>query len=118
MLRDGHCFRDLSIGACARARITPNIVFESGQFSSLLGMVAAGAGVSIVPEMAISRHVGCRYVRLSDTNATRTIVAAIRRGRSFSRVQRSFVSGFGQELLRFSSVSVRFQKRVTSHSPR
>ncbi|MGB9066952.1 MAG: LysR substrate-binding domain-containing protein [Candidatus Acidiferrales bacterium] len=93
MLRDGHCFRDLSIATCTRARITPNIAFESGQFSSLLGMVAAGVGVSLVPEMAIDRNVGCRYVRLSDAQATRTIVAARLRGRSFNRVQQAFVSG-------------------------
>jgi LysR family hydrogen peroxide-inducible transcriptional activator len=92
MLRDGHCFRDLSMGACKRARITPNIAFESGQFSSLLGMVAAGIGVSLIPEMAIDRNVGCRYVRLTDSQATRTIVAAMVRGRSFNRVQRAFAS--------------------------
>jgi LysR family hydrogen peroxide-inducible transcriptional activator len=93
MLRDGHCFRDLSIDTCTRARITPNIVFESGQFSSLLGMVAAGVGVSLVPEMAIDRNVACRYVRLSDVQATRTIVTAVVRGRSFNRVQQSFIYG-------------------------
>jgi LysR family hydrogen peroxide-inducible transcriptional activator len=95
MLRDGHCFRDLSIGACTHARITPNIAFESGQFSSLLGMVAAGVGVSLIPEMAIDRNVGCCYVRLNDTQATRTIVAAVVRGRSFNRIQRAFVSELG-----------------------
>jgi LysR family transcriptional regulator, hydrogen peroxide-inducible genes activator len=93
MLRDGHCFRDLSIDTCTRARITPNIVFESGQFSSLLGMVAAGVGVTLVPEMAIDRSVACRYVRLSDVQATRTIVTAVLHGRSFNRVQQAFVSG-------------------------
>src|ERR1700728_468235 len=93
MLRDGHCFRDLSIEACTRARITPNIVFESGQFSSLLGMVAAGVGVSLVPEMAIDRNVACRYVRLTDMQATRTIVTAVVHGRSFNRVQHAFMSG-------------------------
>src|ERR1700728_2455253 len=93
MLRDGHCFRDLSIEACTHARVTPNIAFESGQFSSLLGMVAAGVGVSIVPEMAIDGNMGCCYVRISDTQATRTIVAAVLRARSFNRVQQAFVSG-------------------------
>jgi LysR family hydrogen peroxide-inducible transcriptional activator len=56
-------------------------------------MVAAGVGVSLIPEMAIDRNAGCRYVRLSDTKATRTIVAAVVRGRSFNRVQRAFLSG-------------------------
>jgi LysR family transcriptional regulator, hydrogen peroxide-inducible genes activator len=93
MLRDGHCFRDLSIATCTRARITPHIAFESGQFSSLLGMVAAGVGVSLVPEMAIDRNVACRYVRLNDPQATRTIVTAVVRGRSFNRVQQAFISG-------------------------
>jgi LysR family hydrogen peroxide-inducible transcriptional activator len=93
MLRDGHCFRDLSIAACAHARVRPRIAFESGQFSSLFAMVAAGLGISLAPEMAIHRNPGCRYVRLSDAHATRTIVAAILRGRSFNRVQQAFLSG-------------------------
>lgn len=93
MLRDAHCFRNLSIAACAHARVTPRIAFESDQFSSLFGMVAAGVGVSLVPEMAIDRNADCRYVRLSDARAIRTIVAAVLRGRSFNRVQQAFLSG-------------------------
>lgn len=92
MLRDGHCFRDLSIAACSRARVTPSITFESEQFSSLLGMVAAGIGVSIVPEMAIDRGAACTYLPLSDARATRTIVAAVLHGRSFNHVQLAFLS--------------------------
>lgn len=90
-LRDGHCFRDLSISACARANVNPKIAFESGQFSSLLGMVAAGIGVSLVPEMAVDTSATCSYVRLADTQASRTIVAAVLRGRSFNRVQQTFL---------------------------
>jgi LysR family hydrogen peroxide-inducible transcriptional activator len=55
-------------------------------------MVAAGVGVSLVPEMAIDRNAACRYVRLSDAQATRTIVVAVVHGRSFNRVQRAFLS--------------------------
>jgi len=93
MLRDGHCFRDLSLAACTHARVTPRIAFESGQFSSLFGMVAAGVGVSLAPEMALDRNADCLYVRLSDARATRTIVAAVLHGRSFNRVQQAFLSG-------------------------
>jgi LysR family hydrogen peroxide-inducible transcriptional activator len=94
MLRDGHCFRDLSLAICRSASVNPNIAFESGQFSSILGMVAAGIGVSLVPEMAIDRHAGCRYVRLRESRAVRTIVLASLRGRSFNRVQQVLASGF------------------------
>ena len=93
MLRDGHCFRDLSIAACARARITPRIAFESGQFSSLLGMVAAGVGITLVPQMAIDPGAACSYIRISDPPAKRTIVAVTLRGRSFNRVQHAFLQG-------------------------
>src|ERR1700720_3043956 len=71
VLRDGHCFRDPAIAACDRARLNPQIIFESGQFSSILSMVSTGMGVSIVPEMAIEKHSRCRYVRIADDQATR-----------------------------------------------
>jgi len=54
-------------------------------------MVAAGVGVSLVPEMAVDRSVRCGYVRISDAQASRTIVAAVLRGRSFNRVQQAFL---------------------------
>lgn len=91
MLRDGHCFRDLSIAACAQARVRPRIAFESDQFSSVLGMVAANIGISLAPEMAIDLNAGCSYVRLSDAGAHRTIAAASLHGRSFNRVQQAFL---------------------------
>lgn len=91
LLRDSHCFRDIALAACHRARLDPRVAFESGQFSSLLGMVAAGVGVSLVPEMAIDRGAGCAYVQISDPQASRTIAAARLRGRSFNRVQQAFM---------------------------
>src|SRR5580704_11433681 len=92
LLRDGHCFRDTAVAACDRARLHPQIIFESGQFSSLLSMVGAGMGVSIVPEMAIDKKLRCRFVRLDDPAAVRTIGAVLLRGRSLSRAHHAFLS--------------------------
>lgn len=92
LLRDGHCFRENVLAACDRARLHPQIVFESGQFSSLLSMVAAGMGVSLVPEMALDEKSPCAYIPLSDHHATRTIGAVRLRGRSFSRLHNAFLS--------------------------
>ena len=92
LLRDGHCFRDNALAACDRARVNPQIVFESGQFSSILGMVGTGMGVSIVPEMAIEKRVHCRYVRIADDEATRTIGSVVLRGRSLTRVHHAFLA--------------------------
>jgi len=92
LLRDGHCFRDTAVAACDRARLHPQIIFESGQFSSLLSMVGAGMGVSIVPEMAIEKSARCRYVRIGDNGAARTIGALVLRGRSLTRAHQSFLA--------------------------
>jgi LysR family transcriptional regulator, hydrogen peroxide-inducible genes activator len=92
LLRDGHCFRDTAVAACDRARLSPQIIFESGQFSSLLSMVGAGMGVSIVPQMAIEKSARCRYVRIADASATRTIAALVLRGRSLTRTHLGFLT--------------------------
>jgi LysR family hydrogen peroxide-inducible transcriptional activator len=91
LLRDGHCFRENAVAACDRARVSPQVVFESGQFSSLLGLVGAGVGVSLVPAMAVDRRSQVRFVRISDPLATRTIGAVTLRGRSLSRAHHAFL---------------------------
>src|ERR1700675_1131726 len=90
-LRDGHCFPDTAVAACDRARLHPQIVFESGQFSSLLSMVGAGMGVSIVPEMAIEKKSPCRFVPIADEHAARTIGTVVLRGRSLARAHIAFL---------------------------
>ena len=92
LLRDGHCFRDTAVAACDRAAVHPQIIFESGQFSSILSMVGTGMGVSIVPEMAIEKRGHCRFVRIADAEATRTIGAVVLRGRSLSRIHQAFLA--------------------------
>jgi LysR family hydrogen peroxide-inducible transcriptional activator len=92
LLRDGHCFRDTAVAACDRAHLHPQIVFESGQFSSLLSMVGAGMGISIVPEMVIEKNSPCRYVPIADEQATRTIGTVVLRGRSLTRANQAFLS--------------------------
>jgi LysR family hydrogen peroxide-inducible transcriptional activator len=70
-MKEGHCFRDTVIFACKRARVGYNVVFESGQFATILAMVAAGVGISVVPGMAVQRAPGCRFVRIDDARAHR-----------------------------------------------
>ena len=73
LLKEGHCFRENVISACRRARLKPNVIFESGQFATILAMVSVGMGVSIVPQMAVESRRGCRYIRISDERAHRRI---------------------------------------------
>jgi LysR family transcriptional regulator, hydrogen peroxide-inducible genes activator len=91
LLRDGHCFRETAVAACKRARMNPQVIFESGQFGSILGMVSKGLGVSIVPAMALEKRPGCRFVPLADERATRTIGAIVLKGRSQTRISEAFL---------------------------
>jgi LysR family hydrogen peroxide-inducible transcriptional activator len=91
-LRDGHCFRETAVAACDRARLRPHVVFESGHLSSLLAMVGAGMGVSLVPEMAVDKSRPCRFVRIADPQAERTIAAVVLRGRTLNRGSRALLA--------------------------
>jgi len=95
LLRDGHCFRATTVAACNRARMNPQVVFESGQFSSILSMVSAGLGVSVVPQMAVEKRTGCRFLPLADEHAARTIGAVILKGKSQSRLCKAFLAHVG-----------------------
>jgi LysR family hydrogen peroxide-inducible transcriptional activator len=95
LLRDGHCFRETAVAACKRARLNPQVIFESGQFSSILSMVSAGLGVSIVPAMALEKRPGCRFVPLADERAARTIGAVTLKGSSLTRIIEAFLSHLG-----------------------
>jgi LysR family hydrogen peroxide-inducible transcriptional activator len=92
LLREDHCFRDTAIEVCKRARVVPHVVFESGQFSSILAMVGAGLGISIVPEMAVEQRPDCIFISLADDRASRTIGVVTLKGRYLSRVQHAFLA--------------------------
>lgn len=87
LLKEGHCFRENALSACRRSRVNPNVVFESGQFSTIVSMVATGMGVSVVPEMAVERHPGCKFVRISDERAVRIVGLAQLKHRFKTRAQ-------------------------------
>ena len=73
LLKEGHCFRENTLAACRRSRVVPNVVFESGQFATILAMVASGMGVSVVPAMAAQTTEGCSFVRIADDRSFRSI---------------------------------------------
>lgn len=73
VLKEGHCFRDSLIAACQKSKMSPSIVFESGQFATIMAMVSAGMGVSAVPAMAVQPQPGCKFIPISGKHSTRTV---------------------------------------------
>jgi len=91
VLKEGHCFRDSLIAACGKARMSPSIIFEGGQFATILAMVSAGMGVSAVPAMAAKPQPGCKFVPISGNHSTRKVGVVASRHHYQSRAQRLFM---------------------------
>ncbi|MFM8273011.1 MAG: LysR family transcriptional regulator [Gemmata sp.] len=77
LLDDMHCFGDQVLSLCRRGGLEPRVVCRGEQIVTLLAMVAAGQGVSIVPEMAATANVGsaCVYRPLGKPAPTRALCA-------------------------------------------
>lgn len=88
LLKEGHCFRDSLIAACQKSRMSPSVVFESGQFATVLAMVSAGMGVSAVPAMAVQPHPGCKFIPISGKHSSRKVGIVTLRHHYQSRAQR------------------------------
>ncbi|HEU0196716.1 MAG TPA: LysR substrate-binding domain-containing protein [Nevskiaceae bacterium] len=65
---------------CRRAGFSPQVAQEARESPTIVGLVAAGMGVSILPASSAHIHVeGVRYVRLADPQAASGIQVAWRR---------------------------------------
>jgi LysR family hydrogen peroxide-inducible transcriptional activator len=52
LLDDGHCFRDQALAFCARAK-AHELEFRATSLSTLVQMVAGGAGITLLPKLAV-----------------------------------------------------------------
>lgn len=53
LLEEGHCFRDQAISFCKVHTNPPRDLMEGSSLSTLVQMVGAGIGVTLIPEMAV-----------------------------------------------------------------
>lgn len=53
LLEEGHCFRDQALAFCQIGTARPNEMLEGSTLSTLVQMVGAGIGVTLIPEMAV-----------------------------------------------------------------
>ncbi|GHF05644.1 LysR family transcriptional regulator [Streptomyces spiralis] len=74
----GPCL-DSVVNACAAAGFSPDFAVESGDYATAQGLVAAGLGVALVPEMGLaSRHPGVTVLKVRNPEPIRSIHAAVR----------------------------------------
>lgn len=54
LLEEGHCFRDQALSFCDLETPATREVLDASSLSTLVQMVAAGMGVTLIPEMAVA----------------------------------------------------------------
>ncbi|MDK4741377.1 LysR substrate-binding domain-containing protein (plasmid) [Rhizobium sp. CB3171] len=54
LLEEGHCFRDQALSFCNLSSAVPRELMDGSSLSTLVQMVSAGIGVTLIPEMAVA----------------------------------------------------------------
>jgi LysR family hydrogen peroxide-inducible transcriptional activator len=65
LLEEGHCFRDQALAFCDRSPRASREILDGSSLSTLVQMVAAGIGVTLIPEMAVPVETRSARVALS-----------------------------------------------------
>ncbi|MBB5703897.1 LysR family hydrogen peroxide-inducible transcriptional activator [Ochrobactrum daejeonense] len=76
LLEEGHCFRDQALSFCNIAAAPPREFMEGSSLSTLVQMVGAGIGVTLVPQMALDMETRSARIcmsRLGPPHPVRTI---------------------------------------------
>jgi LysR family hydrogen peroxide-inducible transcriptional activator len=83
LLEDGHCLRDQALEVCSRIRLNQEQDYRATSLETLRQMVAAGHGITLLPELAAAAPVGtARGLRIrpfSKPTPVRTIGAVWRK---------------------------------------
>ena len=82
LLEEGHCFRDQALSFCKMSSSVPRDLMEGSSLSTLVQMVGAGIGVTLIPQMAVgieTRSASVSVVGLSQYRPSRTIGMVWRR---------------------------------------
>ena len=76
LLEEGHCFRDQALSFCKMRLSPPREVLDASSLSTLVQMVGAGIGVTLIPEMAVpveTRSASVSVARFRNPQPSRTI---------------------------------------------
>lgn len=83
VMKQGHGFRSIMLDALQRAGVQPRIVYESAEIETVQSLVAAGLGVSMIPEI-VRKQPGPVYLSIRPPRPSRTILIAWREGTPLS----------------------------------
>jgi len=96
LLEEGHCFRDQALSFCNMQSSPTREVLDASSLSTLVQMVSAGIGVTLIPEMAAAvetRSASVSVARFKNPQPSRTVGMVWRK-----------TSPLARQLMQFSEV--------------
>jgi LysR family transcriptional regulator, hydrogen peroxide-inducible genes activator len=114
LLEEGHCFRDQALSFCNMQSSPPREVLDASSLSTLVQMVSAGIGVTLIPEMAVAvetRSASVSVTRFKSPQPSRTIGMVWRKTSPLARQLLQF-----SEVVRLSADALRKQHKPEAES--
>ncbi|WP_095588912.1 LysR substrate-binding domain-containing protein [Actibacterium ureilyticum] len=110
LLEEGHCFRDQALSFCDLSATAPRELMDGSSLSTLVQMVSAGIGITLIPEMAVpieTRSATVSVARFDAPRPTRSVGMVWRKSSPLAQ-------GLEQvaDLVRDTAATVRAERRA------
>lgn len=116
LLEEGHCFRDQALSFCNMRSARPRELLDASSLSTLVQMVGAGIGVTLIPEMAVgveTRSARVSVARFDEPQPSRAVGMIWRKTSALADqllLISQVVGDAGEALLERQAVQTRSQK--------
>ncbi|MBD9373059.1 LysR family transcriptional regulator [Rhizobium sp. ARZ01] len=114
LLEEGHCFREQALSFCSMHSAHPRELLDGSSLSTLVQMVGAGIGVTLIPEMAVAvetRSAPVSVARFKSPQPSRTIGMIWRKASPLSEQYLQI-----SEVVRQSAAALRELADPTAHN--
>ncbi|SNR58600.1 LysR substrate-binding domain-containing protein [Puniceibacterium sediminis] len=117
LLEEGHCFRDQALSFCDRAGGRAKYGLDASSLSTLVQMVGAGIGVTLLPEMAVAVETRSAPVvigRFADPQPSRTVGMIWRKSTPLADQLFELAAGLANSLRDDSTISASSDASATT----
>ena len=84
--KEDHCLGSCALRLCSQDNILPRIVFQNGHLAMIQSLVAAGKGISLIPQTAIAEtSVSITYRQLENPRPKRSIAVVTKNKGEFQK---------------------------------
>lgn len=89
---EGFVLRDIVVKACSNIGFQPKVTFEGDDLDAIKGLVSAGLGLTVLPEIALSEHIASSIVILpiTEPRVTRDVGVIIPANRELPPTEKLF----------------------------